>query len=95
MPAIAEIGTEVRVTPDDDVQIVLGPAKHEFTDKKYYPFCYFYPRTGICIGQDTPSPDGNSVYLFPVHYLAAFPDGSYTADADRFYFRINTRQFPT
>jgi hypothetical protein len=34
MPAIAEIGTEVRVTPGDDVQIVLAPGKHEFTDDR-------------------------------------------------------------
>jgi len=34
MPAIAQIGTEVRVTPDDDVQIVYGPGKHEFTDDR-------------------------------------------------------------
>jgi len=34
MPAIAKIGTEIRVTPDDDVQIVLAPGKHEFTDDR-------------------------------------------------------------
>ena len=34
MPAIATIGTEVRVTPGDDVQIVLGPGKHEITDDR-------------------------------------------------------------
>jgi hypothetical protein len=34
MPAIADIGTEVRVTPDDEVQIVLGPGKHEFADDR-------------------------------------------------------------
>lgn len=34
MPAIATIGTEVRVIPDDDVQVVLGPGKHEFTDDR-------------------------------------------------------------
>jgi hypothetical protein len=34
MPAIAIIGTEIRVTPSDDVQIVLGPGKHEFTDDR-------------------------------------------------------------
>jgi hypothetical protein len=34
MPAIATIGTEVRVTPDDDVQIVLAPGKHEHTDDR-------------------------------------------------------------
>jgi hypothetical protein len=36
MPAIAEIGTEVRVTPGDDVQIVYAPGKHEFTDDRSY-----------------------------------------------------------
>ncbi|SPE63376.1 hypothetical protein SBV1_970030 [Verrucomicrobia bacterium] len=34
MPAIAEIGTEVRVIPNDDVEIVLAPGKHEFTDDR-------------------------------------------------------------
>src|SRR5687768_9481011 len=34
MPAIAEVGTEVRVTPGDEVQIVLGPGKHEVTDDR-------------------------------------------------------------
>jgi hypothetical protein len=34
MPAIAHIGTEVRVTPDDDVQIVHGPGKHEFANDR-------------------------------------------------------------
>ena len=34
MPAIAIIGAEVRVTPGDDVQIVLGPGKHEFVDDR-------------------------------------------------------------
>src|SRR5215470_13015875 len=34
MPAIAEIGTEVRVTPGDDIQIVYAPGKHEFTDDR-------------------------------------------------------------
>ena len=34
MPAIATIGTEVRVTPDDDVQIVLSPQKHEFIEDR-------------------------------------------------------------
>jgi hypothetical protein len=31
MPAIATIGTEVRVTPDDDVQIIFAPGKQELT----------------------------------------------------------------
>ncbi|HZR19781.1 MAG TPA: hypothetical protein VFE51_21020 [Verrucomicrobiae bacterium] len=34
MPAIAEIGTEVRVTPGDDVEIVYAPGKHEFTEDR-------------------------------------------------------------
>lgn len=34
MPAISEIGTEVRVTPADDVQIIFAPGKHEFTDDR-------------------------------------------------------------
>src|SRR5881275_517795 len=34
MPAIAIIGAEVRVTPGDDVQIVLGAGKHEFSDDR-------------------------------------------------------------
>lgn len=34
MPAIAKIGTEVRVTPGDDVQIVFAPGKHEFFDDR-------------------------------------------------------------
>jgi hypothetical protein len=34
MPAIAQIGTEVRVTPGDDVQIVFAPGRHEFTDDR-------------------------------------------------------------
>ena len=34
MPAIATIGTEVKVTPSDDVQIVTAPGKHEFTDDR-------------------------------------------------------------
>jgi len=29
MPAIAQIGTQVEVTPQDDVQVVFGPEKHE------------------------------------------------------------------
>ena len=31
MPPIAQVGVEVRVTPDDDVQIVHAPGKYEFT----------------------------------------------------------------
>src|SRR5690242_8588368 len=34
MPAIAKIGTEVKVTPGDDVQIVFAPGKHEFVDDR-------------------------------------------------------------
>jgi hypothetical protein len=34
MPAIATTGTEVRVTPGDDVQIVYAPGKHEFTEDR-------------------------------------------------------------
>jgi hypothetical protein len=34
MPAIATIGTEVRVTPGDRVQIVTAPGKHEFTEDR-------------------------------------------------------------
>ena len=34
MPAIARIGTEVRVTPGDDVQIVYASGKHEFIDDR-------------------------------------------------------------
>jgi hypothetical protein len=34
MPAIAAIGTEVRVTPEDDVQIVYAPGNHEFIDDR-------------------------------------------------------------
>jgi hypothetical protein len=34
MPAIATIGAEVRVTPDDLVQVVRGPGSHEFIDDR-------------------------------------------------------------
>jgi hypothetical protein len=34
MPAIAQIGTEVRVTPGDEVQIVFAAGKHEFADDR-------------------------------------------------------------
>jgi hypothetical protein len=34
MPAIAKIGTEIRVTPEDELQIVLGPKNHEFVDDR-------------------------------------------------------------
>ena len=34
MFAIAHIGTEVRVTSEDEVQIVHGSGKHEFTDDR-------------------------------------------------------------
>ncbi len=34
MPAIATIGAEVRVTPDDLVQVVRGPGNHEFIDDR-------------------------------------------------------------
>ena len=32
MPAIAAIGTVVKVTPSDELQIVTAPGEHEFTD---------------------------------------------------------------
>ena len=38
MPAIADIGTEVQVTPSDEVQVVRGPHEHEFIDDRS-PFC--------------------------------------------------------
>jgi ribosomal protein L28 len=34
MPAIAEIGTEVVVTPGDEVQIVFAPGRYEFSDDR-------------------------------------------------------------
>jgi hypothetical protein len=34
MPAIATVGAEVTVTPDDEVQIVRGPGNHEFIDDR-------------------------------------------------------------
>jgi hypothetical protein len=53
MPAIAEIGTEIRVTPDDAVQIVYGPGKHEFTEDRS-PFCVrvagIMEESGLIIG---------------------------------------------
>jgi hypothetical protein len=38
MPPIGKIGTVVTVTPDDIIQIVLAPERHEYIDDRS-PFC--------------------------------------------------------
>ena len=44
MPPIAEIGTEVKVTPGEVIQIVLGTGKHEVVEDRS-PFSVYI--TGI------------------------------------------------
>src|SRR5687768_16196834 len=34
MPPIATIGAKVKVTPDDEIQVIHGPGGHEFIDDR-------------------------------------------------------------